>query len=100
VTNSYARLAAIVPRRFAKIALFVLLIGAAAFVADVLSPETPIPNADVAAKLLVAVFAILIAVGFSGICASEAVTYQWVYRNTSPHRGPRGLLVWLRVLLA
>jgi hypothetical protein len=85
--------------RYAKIALFGLLIAGALFVVDVLSPATPIPNADDVVNLLIAVFTIVIAVEFSNFAAPEAFASGWIAKSATHHRGPRARLVWLRVLL-
>jgi hypothetical protein len=95
----YARLCAIVQPRYAKIALFILLIAGALFVVDVLSPATPIPNADDVVNLLIAVFTIVIAVEFSNFVAPETFASGWIAKSATHHRGPRARLVWLRVLL-
>ena len=48
--------------RVLKVGIFLLLLAAMMFVADVLSPATPIPIANVTAKLLLLFFCILMLV--------------------------------------
>jgi len=85
--------------RYAKIALFILLVAGALFVVDVLSPATPIPNADDVVSLLLVVFTILIAIEFSDVATFDTLRCRWILRDASQHRSPRANLVWLRVLL-
>jgi hypothetical protein len=84
---------------FLRFGLFILLIATAAFVIDVLSPATPTPNADLTAKLLVAIFSILILLSYRDL-RPETIRYRWTVQGILKTRGPRALLVWLRVLLA
>ena len=95
----YARLCAIVRPRYAKIALFVLLVAGALFVVDVLSRATPIPNADDVVNLLIAVFTILTAVEISNVASPETLACDGISQHALQHRGPRARLLWLRVLL-
>jgi len=86
-------------RRYLKVALFVLLIAATAFVLEVLSPLTPTPNADTTAKLLFAVLIIVMCVGFSEIPPAKTMDCSRISRKIPQKHSPRAFLVWLRVLL-
>jgi hypothetical protein len=88
-----------VPRRYFKIALCVLLVGLAAFVIDVLSPATPMPHADMTAKLLPVALVVLVSHTFGSELRPEIFSYHNNSTTIPETRRPRAKLVWLRVFL-
>lgn len=85
--------------RHLKVAVFFLFLAATAFVADVLSPATPTPNADVGVKLLPLFFCILALVRLFSLPLPEILFDRSGINSVSTRRHPRALIAWICVLL-